>query len=206
MIAYNSTLTSTQVSDLYNFYSSVVLPIRWESFTGQVEAGQAGLKWTIENSSGNNHFEVERSTTGSNFSNIGNISAAEGVPAGSGSLGYSFIDSTPAKGANYYRIEETDADGSHSWTTILELMIASAPARVHLQQNPVSDELTLVNSGGITINRLQVVDVTGRVLLDQASNSSNSLVGLNTSRLKAGYYFLRVGESGNLFTIAFLKL
>jgi hypothetical protein len=208
MIAYNSVLTPTQVSNLYNFYSSVALPIHWGSFTGQVEAGQAYLNWTTENLSDNTRFEIERSMAGSGsaFSKIGDIPAGDGTAAADGSFTYSFIDTNPAKGDNYYRIEGIDADGSSSWTSILELTVASASAAIRLQANPVADELTVVNNGGITITRLQVLDVTGRVLLDQASNSSNYLVGLNTSTLKAGYYFLRVGESGNTVTMAFLKL
>jgi hypothetical protein len=219
MIAYNSVLTPTQVSNLFNFYSSVALPIHWGSFTGQVEAGQSYLNWTTENSSDNARFEIERSTAGSAFSNIGDIPAGAGAAGSGGAAGpggtpaaggssftYSFIDTHPAKGDNYYRIEGIDADGTSSWTSILELTVANPSAGIRLQANPVADELELVNNGGITINRLQVLDVAGRVVLDQASNSSNYLVGLNTSRLKAGYYFLRIGESGNTVTIAFLKL
>ena len=85
--------------------------------------------------------------------------------------------------------------------------MANPAAGIRLQANPVAGELTLVNNGGIMINRLQVLDVAGRILLDEASNSTNYLIGLNTSNLKAGYYFLRIGESsGKAFTMAFLKL
>jgi hypothetical protein len=204
VIAYNSTLTPTQVSNLFNFYSAIALPIHWESFTGQFEAGQTYLKWTTENSSDNVRFEIERSTTGSAFSTIGEITSSSPAPAGSSA--YSFIDSNPAKGDNYYRIEDIDADGSSSWTSILELTVAGAPAGIHLLANPVTDEMTLVNNDGITINQLQVLDVAGRVVLDQVSNSSNYLIGLNTSRLKAGYYFIRIGEPAKSVTIPFLKL
>jgi hypothetical protein len=206
LIAYNSVLTPTQVSNLFNFYSSIALPIHWGSFTGQVEAGQAYLNWTMENSSNDARFEIERSTAGSAFSNIGDIPAGGGAAPTGGSFTYSFIDTHPAKGDNYYRIEGIDADGTSSWTSVLELTVANPAAGIRLQANPVADELELINNGGITINRLQVLDVAGRVVLDQASNSSNYLVGLNTSRLKAGYYFLRIGQSGSTVTLAFLKL
>jgi hypothetical protein len=212
MIAYNSVLTPTQVSNLFNYYSSIALPVLWGSFTGQVEAGQSYLQWTTANSSIDARFEIERSAAGVAFSKIGDIPAGSGAasagdtPTTAGSLTYNFIDTHPAVGDNYYRIEGIDADGSSSWTSILELTVANASAAIRLQSNPVADVLTLVNNGGITINRLQVLDVTGRVLLDQAPYSSNYLVGLNTSGLKAGYYFLRIGESGNTVTLAFLKL
>jgi hypothetical protein len=75
-----------------------------------------------------------------------------------------------------------------------------------LLQNPVADALALVNPGAVMITRLQVLDVTGRILLDQAPQSSNTVVGLHTASLKAGYYFLRIGASGTLTTLPFLKL
>ena len=68
MIAYNSVLTPTQVSNLFTYYSSVALPIHWGSFTGRIEAGQADLNWTTENSADDARFEIERSTAGSAFS------------------------------------------------------------------------------------------------------------------------------------------
>jgi hypothetical protein len=206
IIAYNSTLTPTQVSNLFGYFSSITLPILWGSFTGQVRAGEVYLTWTTESASDDARFDIERSTSGGAFSNIGEIPAVDATPAGGGSHSYHFIDTHPATGENFYRIDGIDADGNHSWTSILGLTVTSAPAGVRLLQNPVSDRLTLVNNGGITINRLQVLDVAGRVLLDQAPNSTNSLVGLPTSGLKAGYYFLSIGESGNRVTIAFLKL
>ncbi len=206
LIAYNSTLTPTQVADLYNFYSAIALPIHWGSFTGQVESSQTYLTWTTENSSNNARFVIERSASGIAFSTIGEIPAGDGTPASAGGFTYGFVDTNPAKGDNYYRIEGIDVDGTSTWTSILELTVAGAPAGIRLQANPVPDELTLVNNGGLMINRLQVLDVAGRVLVDQASNSRNSLVGLNTSGLKSGYYFLRVVEPGNMVTIAFIKL
>ncbi|HVU98885.1 MAG TPA: LamG-like jellyroll fold domain-containing protein [Puia sp.] len=205
-IAYSSALTPTQVSDLYTYFSGVALPIHWGSFTGQVEAGLVYLKWTTENSSDDGRFEIQRSAPGGAFSPIGEVVAGEGTPGAGSNATYGFVDIHPAAGDNYYRIEGTDNEGSRSWTSILKLTVAGRSAGIHLGQNPVADELTLINDGGLPIHRLQVLDMAGRVLIDQAPASGNSPVGLRTSGLRAGYYFLRIGESGNWVTIAFVKL
>ncbi len=206
MIAYNSTLTPTQVSNLYTFYSSIALPIRWGSFTGQVKSGSVYLNWTVENSSTDVRFEIQRSVPGGAFSDIAEVAAGDGIRATGGSTMYTFVDTHPTVGNNEYRIEGVDAEGNSSWTSILQLSVTRASGEIRLLQNPVTDELSLVNPGGIAINRLQVIDVAGRVLVDQAPQSGNSLVGLNASNLKAGYYFLRIGESGAVVTIPFTKL
>jgi hypothetical protein len=205
MIAYNSTLTPTQVSNLYNFYNAIALPIHWGTFTGQVDAGNVFLTWTTENTSAADRFVIERSGPGGAFANIGEVAATEGIMAAGGGA-YRFIDSHPLSGDNFYRIQGIDATGNSFWTQILELTVAGVRGGISLQANPVTDELALINSGGITITRLQVLDVAGRVLLDHAPNSSNSMVGLHTSGLKAGYYFLRIGEPGITITIPFLKI
>ncbi|HTR29563.1 MAG TPA: LamG-like jellyroll fold domain-containing protein [Puia sp.] len=206
IIAYNSTLTPAQVSNLYNFYNAIALPIHWGSFAGEVKGGQVYLTWTTERSSGDSRFVVERSASGSAFSAIGSVPATEGAPAAAGSSTYAFVDTHPAKGNNYYRVEGIDANGNSSWTSILELTLTGAAAGIRLQLNPVADELRLINNDGIEISRLQVFDIAGRILLDQAPNSSNSIIRLRTSRLRPGYFFLRVGEPGNTVTLSFLKL
>jgi hypothetical protein len=206
LIAYNSTLTPTQVSNLYTFYSSIALPIQWGPFTGQVKAGAVYLTWTTENASDDARFAVERSTASGAFSGIGEVPASAGTPSAAGSATYGFVDTHPAAGNNYYRIEGIAADGSSSWTPVLEFTVTPRSAGIRLLQNPVADPLTLVNPGGIMITRLQVLDVAGRILLDQAPQSSNTVIGLNTASLKAGYYFLRIGASGIATTLPFLKL
>jgi hypothetical protein len=207
MIAYNSTLTPTQVSNLYNYYNAIALPIQWGAFTGEVNAGMAYLTWTTENTSTAIRFEVQRSAAGGAFANIGEIQATAGVQAADGSTLYRFTDPHPSPGNNFYRIEGIDAAGNNSWTSILELTATAGDAAgIRLQANPVAGELSLINNGAIFINRLQILDVAGRILLDQSPNSSNALIGLQTSGLKGGYYFLRIGEPGNTITIPFLKL
>lgn len=193
-IAYNSVLTPAQVSNMYTYFSSITLPLQWKSFTGQVQAGLVYLQWTTENSVGAPHFEIERSTDGTTFAKIGETFTTQ------------FIDRNPARGNNFYRIRAVDVDGASSWTSILELSLVNAGTGIHLQSNPVTDELVLINNSQLPVQRLQVLEVSGRVLIDQAPNSGNTQLGLNVSALKAGFYFLRIGQSENTTTIAFVKL
>lgn len=206
IIAYNSVLTSTQVSDLYNYFSSIPLPIHWESFTGQVKTGQVWLTWTTEDSGGNAGFTIERSTNGVDFSGIGDVAASDGIPAAAGSFTYRFTDISPAAGNDYYRIRETDENGSSSWTSILEFSLVGNAAALHILTDPVGDGLTLVNDNGVLIQRLQVLDVNGRVLVDQAPYSTNTQIPVPVANLKSGYYFLRIGESDATITLKFVKL
>ncbi len=205
VIAYNRVLSSTEVANLYSYYSSTPLPLRWKSFTGQVEDAQVYLKWETENSINNDRFEIQRSADGAAFSVIGVVSDKSNTPNTAGGAVYSFTDPHPSKGNNFYRIRQVDIDGTYSWSSVVEFSIGTVLSVIHLLSNPVADEAILVNNDQLLVRRMQVADVAGRILSDQALNSSNSTLKINTQNLRPGYYLLRVNAAGRNTTLAFLK-
>jgi hypothetical protein len=206
MIAYNRVLTATEVGNLYAFYNINALPLKWKSFTGRVEEGQVYLQWETENAVNNDRFEIERSTDGTRFSVIGTLQDAYGNGQLAVSAAYTFTDVNPSKGDDYYRIRQVDKDGSYTWSAILRLSLNNPSTALHLQTNPVTDEATLVNNDLLLIQRMQVMDISGRVLLDQAVYSNNSLLKINTRRLGPGYYLLSVRSGTDHRTMRFVKL
>ena len=205
VIAYASTLTPTQVTNLYNYYSAQPLPLDWVSFSGKVEGSTVNLQWATDHSVNNNFFDIERSTNGTDFSSIGELPNQDSSGNAAGVTLFNFTDPNPPEGNDFYRIMEVDKDGQQSWSSILEISIGKA-AGIHLQNNPVANQVTLVNNGQILIQRMQVLDISGKVLIDQAPYSTNSVLQLSTSNLPSGYYLLRVSAPGNNTTISFVKL
>ena len=206
VIAYASTLTPTQVTNLYNYFNALPLPLDWVSFSGQVEGNAVNLQWTTDHSVNNNYFDIERSTNGTDFSSIGELPSQESSGDAAGVSLYNFTDPNPPKGSDFYRIMEVDKDGQQSWSSILEVSIGKIATGLRLQNNPVVNEVTLVNNGQILIQRMQILDISGKVLIDQAPYSTNSVVQLSTSNLPSGYYLLRVSTPGNNTTISFVRL
>jgi len=203
VIAYSRTLSSTEVSNLYAFYTAVALPLKWISFTAQSRNGGVDLKWTTADVSGNDHFEIERSTGGGEFAMIGALPDNSGV---SGGASYSFTDPSPGPGVDLYRIKQVDIDGKYSWSSTAEVSVMSPAGKLYLRTNPVGPALTLVNSKQQMVRGLQVADLSGRVLVDRVCNSSATLISENVAWLKPGYYFLRVWSGGATTTIGFIKL
>ena len=206
IIAYNRVLSAVEVSNLYNYYNSTPLPLRWKSFTGQVQEGQVYLKWETENSVNNDHFEIERSTDGADFSVIGMLSDKSGIDNTAGGAVYGFTDLHPSKGTNFYRIRQVDIDGKYSWSSVVEFSIGTVPSSViRLQTDPVTDEAILLNNDQLVVRRMQVVDVSGRILIDQPLYSNNSVLKIPTQSLRPGFYLLRINVAGKNSTLAFLK-
>ena len=205
VIAYASTLTPAQVTNLYNYYNTTPLPLDWVSFSGQVEGSTVNLQWTTDHSVNNNYFDIERSANGTEFSSIGELPSQDNSNT-AGVMLYSFTDPNPLKGNDFYRIMEVDKDGQQSWSSVVEVSIGNATTGVHLQNNPVANQVTLINSGQMLIQRMQVLDISGKVLIDQAPYSTHSVLQLSIPNLPSGFYLLRVSTPGNNTTISFIKL
>jgi len=199
MIAYSRTLSSTEVSNLYNYYSGRALPLTWVSFTAQPRGDKVDLQWQTADERGNDHFEIERSTGNNTFTTIGQLPE-------SGASSYSFTDPSPLKGNNLYRIEQVDIDGRYSWSPTIAVRITPSSGGLSLQSNPVNNTLTLINTQQQTIQHLQIIDLSGRVLVNSICNSSASLINQNIQSLQPGYYILRVLSDQNVTTIGFIKI
>ena len=204
-IAYTRTLSSTEVGNLYNYYTGIALPLTWLSFTGHASAHSVVLQWQVGQVTGNDHFGIEHSTNGINFNQIGVRSNNDNDPT-HGQLTYQFIDPNPVAGENFYRVKQVDIDGHYTFSPVFEIHVSSAPSTTRLQSNPVRDAITLLNPGQQLISRLQVLDVSGRVILSQAPNSTNALITTDLQSIQPGYYLLRFGSATTTSTIAFIKL
>ena len=200
-IAYSRTLSSTEVTSLYNYYNATTLPLNWLSFTGYAAKGDVFLQWQVGHVSGNDHYEIDHSTDGENFIQIGSEANGDNHPIQT----YQFTDPNPVYGQNYYRIKQVDIDGHYSYSTVVKVNITSS-ATFRLQSNPVHDAVTLFNPGQQMIQRLQILDLTGRVVLDKAPNSSNSLLTADLQGVQPGYYLMRFSSGTMVSTLSFIKL
>lgn len=218
VIAYSRALSSTEVSNLYSYYSSFALPLKWVSFTAQAKPGRVDLQWQTAEVINNDHFEIERSTDGKGFSTIGTVSDKSGGASASGRTGasggtvasgggmFSWTDAAPVKGNALYRIKQVDIDGKYSWSPTVAVSVKSSAGGISLQANPVGDVVTIVNPQQKNIRSFQVSDLSGRVLFNGSCNSSDERISENVGWLKPGYYILRVFTGGDATNIKFIKL
>ena len=197
VILYNRVLSGVEVGNLYNFYNGAVLPLHWISWNAVISGNHTYLKWETEKTINNDHFEIQRSADGINFSIIGTVAAGNDVNT--------FTDASPVTGNNFYHIRQVDKDGKYSWSTIVKVSFQAKPSGVYLQTNPVAGELVLVNSGQILIQRVQVTDISGRVVIDQPLYSNNAIIKVPAQKLRVGYYLLKISTPESNTTIRLVK-
>jgi hypothetical protein len=182
------------------------LPIKLVSFTADLLSGmpEVQLNWSTSYELDNQYFLVQRSADGQQFSTI-DTTAATDSEIGSA---YSYIDAHPLSGANFYRLEQVDRDGTGTYSPILLVTVGKASADLQLSPNP-ADATVYLEMGGDVSGSLQVklLDVQGRSLRNWViqKTAGNWNQALDVSGLPAGSYFIQVLGTNYRATKTFIK-
>lgn len=88
-----------------------VLPVEIIYFGGKVVEKSNVLQWTTATENNSGHFELERSTDGKEWIEIGTVTAAGNSLS---EQNYRFADFNYVETINYYRLKQLDLDGTES--------------------------------------------------------------------------------------------
>jgi hypothetical protein len=167
-----------------------VLPLGLLSFEAYKEGRMAVLEWTTVNEEGD-IFEIERSVDGVGFQKIG-VQPSSGVE---GEVKpFTYIDQHPARGRNYYRIQEVGKDGSRASSPIRQVSFDEASQFVSLWPNPVtSRELFVHVSNAYEMEtEIRVVSMAGVELFEKKIVGHDIHERLDLRLLTPGVYSLIV--------------
>jgi hypothetical protein len=73
-----------------------------------------------------------------------------------------------------------------------------------IQPNPVSDVFTLSTKNGVAIEKVEVLDINGRIV-SQVNGSATEALQVNVSELNSGVYFVRVQSDLGVGTSKIIK-
>ncbi len=137
------------------------LPVELDKFWAEVVPGGVDLFWETASELNNHYFTVERSVTGETFTAIGDKVAGKGTTNQRSK--YSLKDTNPVHGTSYYRLKQTDFDGSFAHSkTIAVKYDGPSMAFMNVYPNPVfGNEVT------IEINGLKGVEEIPVIIFDQ---------------------------------------
>jgi Secretion system C-terminal sorting domain len=195
-----SSLSNGYYSVLYST-SPIVLPLTITDFTVSGNEGAALLDWMIQDGAGIDHFNVQRSTDGANFTSIGAVQAQTNASA---NQEYTFTDSKPAAGTNYYRIEAVSTDGSLAYSAIRTLDGAANPTvSINMYPVPASDVLHILTAGTGPLSIL-IIDAQGRVMLRTNAVAGNT-TDVSVSKWPKGIYFAEIVDAQSKYARPFIK-
>ncbi len=172
---------------------STSLPIELVNFEAEVDQDhrEVVLSWATAAETNNDFFTVEKSATGQQWSNVLLV-----VGAGNSDelIEYEAVDTNPLPGLSYYRLKQTDFDGSSTYSeTIGVSLTTDQSGPIEIYPNPASDRLVI--RGAANLGALQVVNNLGQDMTHQIAilpTTNPSTVELDVSRLERGMYLLRV--------------
>lgn len=167
------------------------LPVSWGPYQAVLtDSSTVRVSWSTILEQNNRYFIVQRSADGNQFGDL------DTVPAAGQPHSYSYTDMTPLAGADFYRLEQVDADGKYAYSGVMQVVIpASGRMSLRLTPNPAPGlvylELENAEQGVLEVS---LTDVMGRVLRQwsfekQGQSWSQSI---DPGNLAAGTYFIVV--------------
>lgn len=174
--------------------SGFILPVNWLSFTGTPQGKTVLLNWVTASENNNDHYEIERSANGGQYTTIGEVAAAAN-PAIRNE--YQFTDINPLSGLAYYRLKQVDKDGRIRYSTVIAVNY-TGNSGFELRIMPGSGLVGLIVPSGITGQaELMIYDALGRQLQRQTV-----VAGLQTIQVKSGsvnnVYLIKVSQGGKI--------
>ena len=164
------------------------------------ENKSVSVSWTVSEQASTRGYYVERSTDGSNWSQLSFV-PSNGLAKSSAQ--YIFLDNNPDNGINYYRIEETDIDGSGNYSETRTVSIENTVGSyLRVWPNPAKDQINIQNNNNYTNAKIysQSGALTGEIALKQGTNA------MNVSALPFGAYIVNVKDAnGHSYNMKFIK-
>lgn len=164
------------------------LPVELLTFDAEKKEETTFLTWKTAQEDNSHSFEVERATENTRFSRIGTIAAAGNSNA---ILNYSFTDTRPSDGVNYYRLKQVDIDGKFDYSNIIAVNFGK-PDKLLLSPNPATTLLNIKLPKNKRYTSLSIMDATGKVVLQRNLAGSQLNIPLDIHLLPKGWYVLSV--------------
>lgn len=179
---------------------SVALPLTLLNFNVVNEGRSAVLKWYTTDEKNTDHFTIQRSVDGIQFSAIGKVQA-KSLAGVENTYTYSDELSGLNAGIVYYRLQMVDRDGKYSYSNVEHVNNEGNGTQIRLYPNPAHSYVIVGNYGRTDLSNAAIVvaDVSGRILISQKfTNSPEQRV--NVSSLAKGVYLVRIVNNGTTQT------
>ncbi|MCC7232634.1 MAG: T9SS type A sorting domain-containing protein [Bacteroidia bacterium] len=183
------------------YTTSTPLPIELKAFSVKKVNNTAVITWITSSEINNDYFSVERSSDGEHYMELVRVLGAGNSTQ---DIEYSYTDDAPASGDNYYRLTQTDYDGTQAVFNAVHLDFDNSSLHQYsitwASPNPFTDRLHVEyyseNAGTV---EFRIVGANGQVLRKYSAMSTpgqNSFDWNSLSELPQGIYFLNLTVAG----------
>jgi Fungalysin metallopeptidase (M36)/Fungalysin/Thermolysin Propeptide Motif len=174
--------------DNVQVFGSSTLPVELMDLGATAVSDGINVQWTTGSEINSERFEVERSADAMNWTRIGTVAA---LGQSFTATAYSFLDRSPMKGTNYYRLFMVDNDGAAEHSRTVSAIWEHA--RVRCYPNPSDGSLWI----DAPLNaRVDVLDALGRALPYSTLLAQEDLRRIAIRTTSGGVCFIRIEQDG----------
>ena len=163
------------------------LPVEFKDFNVAVTQKGNELNWTIASQSNVDHYEIEYSTDGINYTKVGAVP----VSNLSGQSNYKFLHGITNTVDGYYRIKSVDLDGASQFSIVKKVKAIQSSGDLITYPNPTSGLFTVKIPGNLNGKlNLMIYDNAGKMVMNKQVIAGASIreFPMNISNLSTGNY------------------
>lgn len=178
-----------------NFTIAAAIPVELASFTATSIDEGVLLNWITATEINNAGFTIERGIDGENFSEIGFVG---GKGTTTEPTVYSYLDNSAKQGTYYYRLKQTDYDGTFKYLDMVNVSV-NLPTKFALGQNypnPFNPSTVISWQSPVSsYQTLKIYDILGNevaTLVDEYREAGSYNVEFDASGLPSGIYYYKL--------------
>lgn len=178
------------------------LPVVLTSFGAECHGAEVAVKWTTATEINNAYFTVSRSADAVNWEPF---AVTQGAGGSNQVLSYTAVDQRPLPGTSYYRLHQTDFDGTSEYFSPVSVACGNQAGQntVSVYPNPAESEFNLSIHTDTKDSKayIEIIDITGKTVSARtvAVSPGETNVQFERNGLAAGTYFVRVRTAGTEF-------
>jgi hypothetical protein len=171
--------------------NTTTLPVKLARFKGDLLDNAVALSWVTTEEAGSSRFDIERSGDSNEFFTLGSVSASGTTRT---DQHYSFVDESPLRGNNYYRLKMVDTDGTTERSRIIVVENEANSVAFELLGNPASSsEIRFILKNSRSEN-VTLHDLSGKRMGFQINKAGNIVSLKPNTILHSGIYILGLGD------------
>lgn len=165
-------------------FSGGMLPLYLLSFNAIALNDRVEITWTTASNHNHTHFDIEKSINGKDFISIGKI---EENSYSTDKEDYSYTDQWPANGTNFYRLKQTNPDGSFEYSNIVSIHYKNGESKVDIKiTSPNTIEIIYKKSKGKAL----LYNYIGQKIFDSQINEGRNIIKIN--KFYPGVYCINI--------------
>lgn len=180
----------------------IILPVELTSFTATPQNSTVQLNWTTATEQNNAYFGIERSADSRQWQQIGKVA---GAGNSNQALNYEYTDAQPLGGTSYYRLKQTNTDGTYAYSETRMVRMQAQNPSLRVFPNPVTNQVNI--QSGKAVTQINLLSTNGRSVLKYTpSRTTGGTFSINLQSIQSGIYLLQViNKDGTTDVIKVIK-